>query len=276
MVALKSHNMDDPEDWHKASPYKMKGWEMKFIAILRQVPENEARLKVEGGKVGLNGVTMVLDGMDEWGVEEVIRLKEAHGGEAVVVALGPERSEEAIRTALAMGADRAVHLVSEGYIDPITQAQTLAETVLEEAPTLVFTGGQQADWDSQALGPALAEALGWPSVTWTTKVELEGQTHAKAKHDLDEGQEIVRVSLPAVFTSQQGLNEPRYPTLPGIMKAKKKEIRKIPLSVSSKVEVLEQTIQERSRLNKVIDGTKDPVAAANELVKLLHEEAKVI
>ncbi|MER3555537.1 MAG: electron transfer flavoprotein subunit beta [Meiothermus sp.] len=249
---------------------------MKFIATLRQVPENEARLKIEGGKVSLNGVTMVLDGMDEWAVEEVIRLKEAHGGEAVVVALGPERFEEAIRTALAMGADRAVHLVSDGYIDPITQAQNLAQTILEESPTLVFTGGQQADWDSQALGPALAEALGWPVVSWTTKIELEGETHAKAKHDLDEGQEIVRVALPAVFTSQQGLNEPRYPTLPGIMKAKKKEIRKVPLSVGSKVEVLEQTIQERSRLGKVIDGTKDPVSAANELVRLLHEEAKVI
>ncbi|GEM86732.1 electron transfer flavoprotein subunit beta/FixA family protein [Meiothermus granaticius] len=249
---------------------------MKFIAVLRQVPDNEAKLKIEGGQVSLGGVTLILDGMDEWAVEEVIRLKEAHGGEAVVMALGPERFEEALRTALAMGADRAVHLVAEGYVDPISQAQHLAETIREEAPTLVFTGGQQADWDSQALGPALAEALGWPVVTWTTQLELEGETQAKAKHDLDEGAELVRVPLPAVFTSQQGLNEPRYPTLPGIMKAKKKELRKVPLSVQSKVEVLEQTIQERQRLNQVIDGSKDPVAAANQLIRLLHEEAKVI
>jgi electron transfer flavoprotein beta subunit len=165
--------------------------------------------------------------------------------------------------------------VAEGYTDPITQAELLAETLRAEAPTLVFTGGQQADWDSQALGPALAEALGWPVVSWTTQIELEGETHAKAKHDLDEGAEVVRVTLPAVFTSQQGLNEPRYPTLPGIMKAKRKELKKVPVSASSKVEVLEQTIQERTRLNKLIDG-KDPVAAAHELVRLLHEEAKVI
>jgi electron transfer flavoprotein beta subunit len=248
---------------------------MKFIAVIRQVPDGESRLKIAGGKVDLSGVTMILDQMDEWAVEEVIRLQEKHGGESVVVALGPERTEEAIRTALAMGADRAVHLVADDYLDPISQAEALAETLRAEAPTLVISGGQQADWDSQALGAATAEALGWPVVSWTTQIELEGQTHAKARHDLDEGAELVRVALPAVFTTQQGLNEPRYPTLPGIMKAKRKELKKLPLSISSRVEVLEQTIQERSRLNKMIDG-KDPAAAASELVRLLHQEAKVI
>ncbi len=248
---------------------------MKFLAVIRQVPDGESRLKIEGGRVDLSGATLILDQMDEWAVEEVIRLQEKHGGESVVVALGPERFEEAVRTALAMGIDRAVHLVAEGYLDPITQAEALAEAIRAEAPTLVFTGGQQADWDSQALGPGLAEALGWPVVSWTTQIELEGETQAKALHDLDEGAERVRVALPAVFTSQQGLNEPRYPTLPGIMKAKRKELKKLPLSAASKVEVLEQTIQERARLNKLIDG-KDPVSAAHELVRLLHEEAKVI
>jgi len=248
---------------------------MKFVAVIRQVPDGESRLKIDGGKVDLSGVTMILDQMDEWAVEEVIRLQEKHGGESVVVALGPERFEEAVRTALAMGTDRAIHLVADGYLDPISQAEALAEVLRAEAPTVVFTGGQQADWDSQALGAATAEALGWPVVSWTTLIELEGETHAKARHDLDEGAELVRVALPAVFTSQQGLNEPRYPTLPGIMKAKRKELKKVPLSASSKLEVVEQTIQERARLNKMIDG-KDPVAAANELVRLLHEEAKVI
>ncbi|WP_027881432.1 electron transfer flavoprotein subunit beta/FixA family protein [Meiothermus rufus] len=248
---------------------------MKFLAVIRQVPDGESRLKIEGGRVDLSGATLILDQMDEWAVEEVIRLQEKHGGESVVVALGPERAEEALRTALAMGIDRAVHLVAEGYLDPITQAEALAEVIRAEAPTLVFTGGQQADWDSQALGPALAEALGWPVVSWTTQIELESETQAKALHDLDEGAERVRVALPAVFTSQQGLNEPRYPTLPGIMKAKRKELKKLPLSAASKAEVLEQTIQERTRLNKLIDG-KDPVSAAHELVRLLHEEAKVI
>ncbi|MGQ9511476.1 MAG: electron transfer flavoprotein subunit beta/FixA family protein, partial [Thermaceae bacterium] len=244
------------------------------IAVIRQVPDVESRLKIEGQRVNLQGATLILDQMDEYAVEEALRLREKHGGEAVVVGFGPERTEEALRTALAMGMDRGIHLVAEGYVDPITVAEALAEVLREEAPTLILTGGQQADWDSQALGPALAEALGVPVVTWTTALELEGET-AKAKHDLDEGAEWVRVRLPAVFTTQQGLNEPRYPTLPGIMKAKKKEIRKVQVALTPKVVLLEESAQEKGRLQRILDG-KDPVAAARELVRLLHEEAKVI
>ncbi|AEG33564.1 Electron transfer flavoprotein alpha/beta-subunit [Thermus thermophilus SG0.5JP17-16] len=247
---------------------------MKFVAVIRQVPDGESKLKIQGDRVDLSGATMILDQMDEYAVEEAIRLKEKHGGEAVVVGFGPERTEEAIRTALAMGMDRGVHVVYEGFADPVAVAEALVEVLKEEAPTLVLTGGQQADWDSQALGGTLAEALGVPVVAWTTALELEGET-AKAKHDLDEGAEWVRVRLPAVFTTQQGLNEPRYPTLPGIMKAKKKEIRKVQASLTPKVTLISEEIQEKSRLGKILDG-KDPVAAAEELVRLLHEEAKVI
>ena len=247
---------------------------MKFVAVIRQVPDGESKLRIQGDRVDLSGGTMILDQMDEYAVEEAIRLKERHGGEAVVVGFGPERTEEAIRTALAMGMDRGVHVVYEGFADPVAVAEALVEVLKEEAPTLVLTGGQQADWDSQALGGALAEALGVPVVAWTTALELEGDT-AKAKHDLDEGAEWVRVRLPAVFTTQQGLNEPRYPTLPGIMKAKKKEIRKVQASLTPKVTLISEEIQEKARLGKILDG-KDPVAAAEELVRLLHEEAKVI
>ena len=247
---------------------------MKFVAVIRQVPDGESKLRIQGDRVDLSGATMILDQMDEYAVEEAIRLKERHGGEAGVVGFGPERTEEAIRTALAMGMDRGVHVVYEGFADPVAVAEALVEVLKEEAPTLVLTGGQQADWDSQALGGALAEALGVPVVAWTTALELEGDT-AKAKHDLDEGAEWVRVRLPAVFTTQQGLNEPRYPTLPGIMKAKKKEIRKVQASLTPKVTLISEEIQEKARLGKILDG-KDPVAAAEELVRLLHEEAKVI
>ena len=247
---------------------------MKFVAVIRQVPDGESKLRIQGDRVDLSGATMILDQMDEYAVEEAIRLKERHGGEAVVVGFGPERTEEAIRTALAMGMDRGVHVVYEGFADPVAVAEALVEVLKEEAPTLVLTGGQQADWDSQALGGALAEALGVPVVAWTTALELEGDT-AKAKHDLDEGAEWVRVRLPAVFTTQQGLNEPRYPTLPGLLKAKKKEIRKVQASLTPKVTLISEEIQEKSRLGKILDG-KDPVAAAEELVRLLHEEAKVI
>ncbi|WP_117236926.1 electron transfer flavoprotein subunit beta/FixA family protein [Thermus sediminis] len=247
---------------------------MRFVAVIKQVPDGESRLKIQGGRVDLSGATLILDQMDEYAVEEALRLKEKHGGEAVVVGFGPERTEEAIRTALAMGMDRGVHVVFEGYADPVAVAQALAPVLKEEAPTLVLTGGQQADWDSQALGGTLGEALGVPVVAWTTALELEGDT-ARAKHDLDEGAEWVRVRLPALFTTQQGLNEPRYPTLPGIMRAKKKEIRKVQAEVRPKVALLAEEIQEKQRLGKILDG-KDPVGAAEELVRLLHEEAKVI
>jgi electron transfer flavoprotein beta subunit len=247
---------------------------MKFVAVIRQVPDGESRLRIQEGRVDLSGATLILDQMDEYAVEEALRLKEKHGGEAIVVGFGPERTEEAIRTALAMGMDRGVHVVFEGFADPVAVAEALVPVLKEEAPTLVLTGGQQADWDSQALGAALAEGLGVPVVAWTTALELEGDT-ARAKHDLDEGAEWVRVRLPALFTTQQGLNEPRYPTLPGIMKAKKKEIRKVQAEVRPKVVLLSEEIQEKARLGRILDG-KDPVAAAEELVRLLHEEAKVI
>jgi electron transfer flavoprotein beta subunit len=130
----------------------------------------------------------------------------------------------------------------------------------------------------RSLGAALAEALNWNQVTWTTELSLENGI-TKASHDTDDGKESLEVALPAVITTQQGLNEPRYPTLPNIMKAKKKEIRKTTPEqygiTSSKVRIVTQEIQERPRLNKLLDG-KDPVAAANELIRLLHEEAKVI
>lgn len=247
---------------------------MKFVAVIRQVPDGESRLRIQGDRVDLSGATLILDQMDEYGVEEALRLKEKHGGEAIVVGFGPERTEEAIRTALAMGMDRGIHVVYEGYADPVTVAEALAPILREESPTLILTGGQQADWDSQALGGALGEALGVPVVAWTTALELEGE-RARAKHDLDEGGEWVRVQLPAVFTTQQGLNEPRYPTLPGIMKAKKKEIRKVAFQGTSRVQILQESIQEKARLQKILDG-KDPMAATEELVRLLHEEAKVI
>jgi electron transfer flavoprotein beta subunit len=250
---------------------------MKILCLIRQVPDAEAKVKAAHGKVDLDGATMALDGMDEYGVEQALRINEG-GANTVAVALGGARFEDAIRRALAMGLERAVHIETEEVFDVVSQAKMLKAVVLEEAPDVVFVGGQHADTDSQALGAALAEALGWNQITWTTELSLEGST-AKATHDTDDGKESLELALPAIITTQQGLNEPRYPTLPNIMKAKKKEIRKSTPEAygvsSSKISILSQDIQDRPRLNKLIDG-KDPVSAAEQLVKLLHEEAKVI
>ena len=251
---------------------------MKIISILKQVPDAEARIRATPDGVDLDGVTFVIDGMDEYGVEQALRIRESGtDADIVALALGPKRFEEAIRTALAIGVDRAVHVETDDNLDPITQANVIAGLVREEGADLVFVGGKEADWDSAALGPALAEALGWPHSDWTTALELSG-TEAKVTHDADEGSESLTLPLPAVITTQQGLNEPRYPTLPNIMKAKRKELKKLSLDdlggASSKTEVLKQEIQTKERLNKVIEG--DAADAAKELARLLHEEAKVI
>ncbi len=251
---------------------------MKILSILKQVPDAEARIRASGGGVDLGGVTFVIDGMDEYGVEQAIRMREAgHEVEIVAAALGPARFEEAIRTALALGADRAVHVETDAGLDPITQAGVLATVVREEGADLVFVGGKQADWDSAALGPALAEALGWPHADWTTAIEVKDGALV-VTHDTDDGNETMELPLPAVVTTQQGLNEPRYPTLPNIMKAKRKELAKRALSEfgdpAARTAITAQEIQTRDRVGRVLDG--DPAEAAREVARLLHEEAKVL
>lgn len=251
---------------------------MKIVAILKQVPDAEARLRPGQGGVDLTGVTFVIDGMDEYGVEQALRVRE--GGveaEVVALALGPHRYEEAMRTALAMGVDRAIHVETDDYLDPVSQARMLAKVVADEEADLVFVGGRQADWDSSALGPALAEVLGWPHSDWTTRVDLEGD-QLSVTHDSDEGSEDLRLPLPAVVTTQQGLNEPRYPTLPNIMKAKRKELRKVTVEeaggAEALTELLEQSLETRERRRLILEG--GPAEAARELVERLRDEAKVL
>lgn len=252
---------------------------MNILTLVRQVPDAEARVKVSGQAVDLEGTTVVIDGMDEYGVEEALRLRE--GGapveQIIALAVGPQRNEDALRTALAMGVDRAIHVETTEKLDAIAISKIVAQVAQAENATLILVGGQEADWDSQALGAASAERLGWPQLTWTNELNLEGET-LTGRHDVDEGNESFQASLPAVVTTQQGLNEPRYPTLPNIMKAKKKELRKDTLEqygVQGKVRTVNAEIQTRARLNKMIDG-KDPQAAAAELLNLLRNEAKVI
>src|SRR5690606_19128037 len=209
---------------------------------------------------------------------EAIRLREAgHDVEIVALALGPERYEDAIRTALALGADRAAHAETDRPLDPIAHARVLAEVAKEADADLVLLGGKQADWDSAALGPALAAVLDWPHADWTTALKVEGG-RLELRHDTDDGNETLELSLPAVVTTQQGLNDPRYPTLPNIMKAKRKELAKRSLddfpAVNPRTEVVTQTIQVRSRQGKMLSGEADE--AARELARLLRDEAKVL
>ncbi len=223
--------------------------------------------------------------MDEYGVEQALRLREVGAfSEIIVLAVGPDRIQDALRTALAMGADRAIHVVAADLpgslglpLDPLALSKVVAQVAREEKVELILTGGQQADWDSHALGAATAERLGWPQATWTHKLEIDGNS-ATGTHDVDSGSVSFRVALPLVVTTQQGLNEPRYPTVPNIMKAKKKELRQESLErfqAASKVELISSEIQVRQRMKKILDG-KDVEVAASQFVEFLRNEARVI
>ena len=251
---------------------------MKILAIVRQVPDAEENVKVVEGRVDLANNKLVLDTMDEYGIEEALRMRERTGDvEIVALAVGASRSEEALRTALALGADRAILVETADPLDVIAASAIVAQIAQTEFPDLIFCGGQQADWDSQGLGPAVAERLKWPQASWVTALTLEGN-RLTGKHDVDEGTETFALTLPAVVTTQQGLNEPRYPTLPNIMKARKKELLRksvTEFAAPPKVTVTGASIQIKERVRKILDG-KDAPAAAAQLVDLLRNEAKVV
>jgi electron transfer flavoprotein beta subunit len=251
---------------------------MRILAIIRQVLDAEETVRLRGGKVDLSASKLVVDTMDEYGVEQALRIRESGvDAEVIAMAVGPERSQEALRTVLAMGADRAIHVETELFLDPIALSNVAAQVAKRENAELIFCGGQQADWDSHALGAATAERLQWPQVTWVNALQVEGEM-LTGRHDAEDGSEMFSVQLPVVLTAQQGLNEPRYPTVPNIMRAKKKELRVESLEsfqVEPKLKVICAEIQVKTRLHKILDG-KDAPAAAAELVSLLREEARVI
>jgi electron transfer flavoprotein beta subunit len=255
---------------------------MRILSVLRQVLDAEESVRVKEGSIDLSSSKLVVDTMDEYGIEEALRLRDASSSqstdtEVVVLAIGSARCEEALRTALAIGADRAILVETTEPLDAIAASNVVAQVARKEEVDLIFCGGQQADWDSQALGAATAERLNWPQATWTTALTLEGR-NLTGTHDVDEGSESFSLSLPAVITTQQGLNDPRYPTLPNIMKAKKKELRRESLesfNVTAKLKLIHSEVQVKERLHNILDG-KDVAMAAEQLVDLLRNEAKAL
>ncbi len=251
---------------------------MRILTVVRQVLDAEESVRVKEGKIDTAASKLVVDSMDEYGVEQALRMRES-GSEVEVIALavGSARSEEALRTTLAMGADRAILIETPEPLDVLAVSSVVAQVARREAIDLIFCGGQQADWDSHALGAATAERLGWPQATWTNALSLEGR-QLTGTHDVDGGSESFQMPLPAVVTTQQGLNEPRYPTLPNIMKARRKELRRDSLdsfAVTSKLKVLGVGVQVKERRRRLLDG-KDANGAAVQLVDLLRNEAGVL
>jgi electron transfer flavoprotein beta subunit len=256
---------------------------VNVVVCIKQVPDTEAQIKISGdGKsISLDEIKWVMNPYDEFGVEEALKIKEAQGGEVTVVGIGPKRVTEALRTALAMGADKAVLVEDEGYYgaDPMFTGKVLAKVIEPLNADIVFMGQRAVDDDSGLTGSALAEALGMPQVSVVTKLELsEGKV--KVSRPVEGQTLVIESSLPVVLTAQKGLNEPRYASLPGIMKAKKKpldtkSLSDLGLSREDKLEILSLSPPPERAPGKVIEGESAQEKAAN-LAKALRDEAKVI
>ena len=253
---------------------------MKIIACIKQVPDTEASIKVkpDGSGIEEGGIKWIMNPYDEFGLEEALKLKEMNGGEVTVVSLGPARVMETIRTALAMGAEKGVHITID-EADAYNTAVALAAAIKEINPDIVFCGQRAIDDDSGQVGSVLAELLGIPQVTIVTGFEV-ADGKVKAVKPIEGAQLVIESAMPCVVTAQKGLNEPRYTSLPGIMKAKKKPVdvkdaTALGIFAEPKVKIIKMTPPPERDSGKIIEGD-DPVEKAAELVKLLREEDKVI
>ena len=263
---------------------------MNIIVCMKQVPDTEALIKIKSDGSGIitDDIKYVMNPYCEFAVEEALKIKEKFGGQAILVTLGPQRAVETLRTGLAMGADRSIHLNDPAFEggDGFATAKALAEAIKKETFDLILCGKQAVDDDMAQVGPSLAELLNLPHVTLITKLEISAdQKKAKVEREIEGGKEVIEVSLPAVFTCQKGLNEPRYASLPGIMKAKKKEVKAFNQAAlglppdqvgaaGSKAKILKYTPPPSRPPGKIISG--EVIDAAKNLVKLLREEAKII
>jgi electron transfer flavoprotein beta subunit len=243
-----------------------------LVAVKRVVDFNvKIRVKTDGSGVELSNVKMSMNPFDEIAVEEVVRMKEKGiVQEVVAVSIGPSKSQETIRTALSMGADRGLLIETpEGQaIEPLAVAKLLKAVVEAEKPSFIILGKQAIDDDCNQTGQMLAALLGWPQATFASKVVIEGET-ALVTREVDGGLETLKIKLPAIITTDLRLNEPRYPSLPNIMKAKKKplETRKAAdygVDIAPRLKVL-KTVEPPGRKA----GVK--VANAAELVAKLKE-----
>ncbi|TAN32100.1 electron transfer flavoprotein beta subunit/FixA family protein [bacterium] len=201
---------------------------MKIVVTVKQVPDPNSSLGLEADYSLAREKEVVLDPGDECGIEEGLRLKEAHGGEVVLVSMGPERARDAIRKGLSMGADRGI-LISDAQLagaDALLTAQALAAAIQAEAPDLVICGTESFDGSTGMVPPMLAELLGLPQLTFAKKIELDGSA-VKVHRQTADGYQVVEAPTPALVTVTAGIAEPRYASLKGIMAARSKEIRQV-------------------------------------------------
>ena len=250
---------------------------MKILVAIKPVPNPDEKVKIKGDGSGivLDNIKMVVNPFCEIAVEEALRIREKLTGEVVVVTVGPKEGEQQVRTALAMGADRAVLVEAGADLDSLAVAKVLGKIVADEKAEIVLMGKQAVDDDNNQVGQILAAVLGWPQATFASKIEFAADNRkANVTREVDGGLETIEVALPAVVTTDLRLNEPRYASLPGIMKAKKKELKIIPVASLG--------VDTTPKVKRILFAAPKPragggrVADVAELVSKLNNEAKVL
>lgn len=257
---------------------------MNIVVCLKQTFDTETKIVLDSnGKIDSSGVDLIINPYDEFAIEEALKIKEKFGGEVTLISMGSERVQEALRTGLAMGCDQAV-LINYSETEPPDEwvvAEILAKAVSHIPYDIILGGRIAVDDGSGQVAVRLAEALKIPSVNCILKLEIEDNM-AMVTREIDGGTELIEVSLPAVLTAQKGLNDPRYPTMMGIMKAKKKEIKVLTLAdlgidmtdLPRKANITKFSLPSPRQGGKKISG--EATDAARDLARLLREEAKVI
>ena len=262
---------------------------MEIVVLVKQVPDTESLIQIAGDGVSIktDDIKWVMNPYDEIAVEEALQIREAQGGTVTILSLGPQKAQETIRTALAMGADKGVHIndpAAEGS-DALATAKILAAALKDMPCDLIIAGQRAVDEDNYQVAAAVAEYMGVPQISLVAKAEV-GDGKITCHRTIEGGTVVIEASLPALFTTQRGLNEPRYASLPGIMKAKKKplDVKTIadlgidPATVGSanrKVKITSLNFPPERQAVRMIEGDSAG-AIGGELVRVLHEETKVI
>jgi electron transfer flavoprotein beta subunit len=249
---------------------------VNIVLLLKAVADSEATIRpsADSKSVALEGISWILNPYDEYAVEEALRLRDADGsGEVVAVSLGGDDVPKVLRTALAMGVDRAVHIKGAVTLDPLATARALADVVKGISYDLILCGKQAIDHDHAGVGVMVAELLDVPSVSVVTKIERTNDKF-RVEREVEGGAEVVETSTPCLITCQKGLNEPRYASLKGIMAAKKKPIDEVAAPpTESHVEVISIESRPPRKPGEILGQGVDAIPA---LIKKLREEAKVI
>jgi len=247
---------------------------LKIAVCVKQTFDTEAKIVLKDGKISGDGINLIINPYDEVAVEEAIRIKEKQGGEVIAVCAGGDRAPEAIRQALAMGADRGVFVkVEDPDIDEYARAVILAEVLKEQEADLILCGHVAADDGSSQVPTRVAEILGLPHANVVTKLEL-ADGKGVCTREVDGGMEVMEVALPAIVTCQVSLNEPRYPSMKGIMQAKKKPIANVDApAVESKAKIVELGLPAAKEAGKIIEGEPEDTGA--QLAAWLLNEVKV-